>query len=204
MDAIELALTNRPLGGPFAGCAIDRVREATHAIHRDLDETLHIVDRLSAMDQRVGLLAGYRFLYRKIEAKAACFLCGVAGLDFLARPRSALVTEGIRALGHPVSLDRPVSLRILTRAQALGALYVLEGSSLGGRTILKELKRRDVSLVGLDFLDPYGNRTGQRWKSFLTIFEREITSGEENADAVKGALDTFAFAKACLRKESCN
>jgi heme oxygenase len=94
------------------------------------------------------------------------------------------------------------SLDILTPAEALGALYVLEGSSLGGRVILKELKRRDVSLAGLGFLDPYGADTSRRWQSFLAILEREITSCEQKADAVKGALDTFAFARLCLCKES--
>jgi heme oxygenase len=93
---------------------------------------------------------------------------------------------------------------IRTRAEALGAFYVLEGSSLGGRVILKELKSRGASLTGLGFLDPYGPDTGQRWRSFLVILERELNSCEQKADAVKGAMNTFAFANACLRKESAN
>jgi heme oxygenase (biliverdin-IX-beta and delta-forming) len=201
MDAIELARADQHLEDPVASRAIDRVREVTRAAHDDLDQTLEIIDRLSAMDQRVGLLAGYHFLHRQTEAQVARFLYGIAGLDFLARRRSALIAEGIRALGQSVSPDRPANLPIRTRAQALGAFYVLEGSSLGGRVILKELRRRNVSLAGLGFLDPYGSRTSQRWKSLLAIFEREIGSGEEIADAVKGALSTFAFAKLCLCKE---
>jgi heme oxygenase len=189
---------------PMADRAIDRLRQETSAAHHELDETLQLVDRLSARDQRARLLTGYHRLHWQTEAKVAPFLRGIADLDFSARRRSSLIAEGIRILGHSVVADSIADLGMLTRAEALGALYVLEGSSLGGRVILKELRRRDVSLAGLGFLDPYGADTSRRWQFFLAILEREIKSSEQKADAVKGALDTFAFAKLCLCKESTN
>jgi heme oxygenase (biliverdin-IX-beta and delta-forming) len=238
MSAIDSTPATKRPEGPRAGRALDRLREETSAAHGALDETLQIVDRLSATDQRAGLLAGYHFLHQEIETKVAPFLGGIADLDFYARRRSSLVAVGLGSPGQsaladgtarafssevdtdsreenaskqesraPFRFDRNgkgSSLDIHTRAEALGALYVLEGSSLGGRVILKELKRRGASLAGLGFLDPYGADTGKRWRSFLIILERELTSCEQKADAVKGALNTFAFANACLRKESTN
>jgi heme oxygenase len=205
MNATDLSPANEhPVEDPLAGGAIGRLRQETGAAHRELDETLQLVDRLSARDQRVGLLAGYHRLHWQTEAEVAPFLRGIADLDFSARCRSSLIAEGIRILGHSVVADSRADLGMLTGAEALGALYVLEGSSLGGRVILKQLTRRNVSLAGLGFLDPYGAETSQRWQSFLAILECEIKSGEQKADAVKGALDTFAFAKLCLCKESTN
>jgi heme oxygenase len=188
----------------MADRAIDHLRQETGSAHRELDETLDLVDRLSAGDQRARLLAGYHRLHWQTEAKVESLMRGIADLDFLARRRSPLIAEDIRALGHEAVTDSTADFSTLTRAEALGAFYVLEGSSLGGRFILKELKRRDVSLAGLGFLDPYGADTSQRWQSFLAILEREIKSCEQKYDAVKGALDTFAFAKLCLCKESTN
>jgi heme oxygenase (biliverdin-IX-beta and delta-forming) len=167
-----------------------------------LDETLQIVDRLSATDQRVGLVAGYHSLHHETENKVAPFLGGIADLDFSERRRSSLIAEALGSLGQNAIAGSAASLDIRTRAEALGAFYVLEGSSLGGRFILKVLMRRGASLGGLGFLDPYGADTGQRWRSFLVILERELSSCELQADAVTGALNTFAFANACLRKES--
>jgi len=204
MSAIDSIPANKRPEGPTAGRALDRLREETSAAHGALDETLQIVDRLSATDQRVGLLAGYHLLHLETEIKVASFLGGIADLDFYARRRSSLVARGLGSLGQSAFADGTASLDIHTSAEALGALYVLEGSSLGGRVILKELKRRGASLAGLGFLDPYGPDTGERWRSFLMILERELNSCEQKAEAVKGALRTFAFANACLRKESTN
>jgi heme oxygenase (biliverdin-IX-beta and delta-forming) len=202
MSAIDSTLTNDQGKGPAADRALYRLREETSAAHRALDETLQIVDRLSAPDERVRLLAGYLCLHQRTETKVEPFLSRIADLDFPARRRSSLIAESLGSLGQTASVDGAACPDIRTRAEAFGALYVLEGSSLGGRVILKELRRRGTSLAGLGFLDPYGADAGQRWRSFLIILERELKSGEQKADAVKGALDTFAFANACLRKES--
>src|ERR1700722_17932169 len=94
MSAIDSTPANKRPEGPRAGRALDRLREETSAAHGALDETLQIVDRLSATDQRAGLLAGYHLLHQEIETKVAPFLGGIADLDFYARRRSSLVAVG--------------------------------------------------------------------------------------------------------------
>lgn len=205
MNAAELIELNRSfVEATGASRAIDRLRQETAAVHSRLDQTLGLIDRLSAPEQRSRLLAGYHLLHRTAEVEIAPFLGEIAGLDFLARRRSSLIADGLRVYCHQAVPDSVADLGIHTKAAAFGALYVLEGSSLGGRVILKELKLRGAALTGLGFLDPYGNNTGQRWQSFLAILEREVTSSEQKNDAVKGALNTFAFAEGCLRKEGGN
>jgi heme oxygenase len=201
--ATEPVPANQPFAqNPAASRAIDRLRQETGAAHGELDQSLHLIDRLSSMRQRAGVLAGYHRFHQAAEAAIAPFLGAIADLDFAARRRSRLIAEGLGILGQEVLPDRAASLGISTRGEAFGAFYVLEGSSLGGRVILKELKRRGVSLKGLGFLDPYGFNTAPRWRSFLAILEREVASGEQQRDAVTGALNAFAFAKSCLCKES--
>jgi heme oxygenase (biliverdin-IX-beta and delta-forming) len=203
VSATEPVPANQPFAqNPAASRAIDRLRQETGAAHGELDETLHLIGRLSARQQRPGVLAGYHRFHVRTEAAIAPFLGEIADLDFSARRRSPLIAEDISILGQRMLPDPATSLDIRTPSEAFGAFYVLEGSSLGGRVILKELKRRGVSLAGLGFLDPYGFNTGPRWRSFLAILEREVDSGEEQSDAVTGALNTFAFAKSCLCKES--
>jgi heme oxygenase (biliverdin-IX-beta and delta-forming) len=203
VSATEPVPANQPFAqNPAASRAIDRLRQETGAAHGELDETLHLIDRLSSVQQRSGVLAGYHRFHHAAESAIALFLGAIADLDFAARRRSRLIAEDISILGQQMLPDPATSLDIRTPSQAFGALYVLEGSSLGGRVILKELKRRGVPLAGLGFLDPYGFNTAPRWRSFLAILEREVQSGEQQSDAVTGALNTFAFAKSCLCKES--
>jgi heme oxygenase len=77
------------------------------------------------------------------------------GIDLAARRRSPLLLRDLAFLAAPVApLPSPPALPPLrTAAQALGCLYVTEGSTLGGR----ELARR------LDHLLPPGGAEGRRF-----------------------------------------
>ncbi|NBL65301.1 heme oxygenase [Flavobacterium sp. NST-5] len=78
---------------------------------------------------------------------------------------------------------------------AMGIMYVLEGSTLGGRFILKNISEK-LNLdenKGASYFSGYGNKTGNFWKNFLanlTSFE-----AENNAEItiIEGA--DFAFKK---------
>ena len=76
---------------------------------------------------------------------------------------------------------------------ALGILYVIEGSTLGGRFILKNIE----TIPGLDqqngvsYFTGYGNKTGSYWKAFLnelTAYENENQCAD---DIIKGAVYAF-------------
>ena len=142
VSATEPVPANQPFAqNPAASRAINRLRQETRSAHGELDETLHLIDRLSARQQRPAVLAGYHRFHVRAEAAIAPFLGEIADLDFSARRRSPLIAEGISILGQQMLPDPSTGLDIRTRDEAFGALYVLEGSSLGGRVILKELKR---------------------------------------------------------------
>jgi len=75
---------------------------------------------------------------------------------------------------------------------AMGILYVVEGSSLGGRFILKNLQSAlGYEENGVTYFNGYGNKTGSSWKNFLNI----LTSYEathNNGDQIVAGAD-FAF-----------
>jgi len=75
---------------------------------------------------------------------------------------------------------------------AVGILYVVEGSSLGGRFILKNLQSAlGYEENGVSYFNGYGNKTGSSWKNFLNILtEYEEENG--NSDEIIAGAD-FAF-----------
>lgn len=81
----------------------------------------------------------------------------------------------------------------ISPAFALGILYVVEGSTLGGRFILKNVSKV-LQLSGEDgvsYFNGYGEKTGSFWKyflAFLSEYEQEHNCGEE---IIGGAV--FAF-----------
>jgi heme oxygenase len=83
---------------------------------------------------------------------------------------------------HRVTLDE---------ARALGAFYVLEGSTLGGQLITKHLSGAGwLPAEGLSYFNPYGSRTGVMWRSFRRWLEIQAEHHAAN-DIVSGARGTF-------------
>lgn len=81
----------------------------------------------------------------------------------------------------------------ISAAFALGILYVVEGSTLGGRFILKNVSKfPELSGdKGVSYFNGYGEKTGSFWKSFLSFlseYEQENDCGEA---IIEGAI--FAF-----------
>jgi heme oxygenase len=88
---------------------------------------------------------------------------------------------------------------------ALGAFYVLEGSTLGGRVILKSLP---ASLgVGTRYFEGFGAETVRMWQSFVAnLCDAAATDTTAQQSIINGAIDTFAaisrYFNTCLAHEA--
>ncbi|MDX5325029.1 MAG: biliverdin-producing heme oxygenase [Bacteroidota bacterium] len=73
--------------------------------------------------------------------------------------------------------------------QALGAMYVLEGATLGGSVIHKRLSTLpQISKAGaFHYYTVYGHEIGSKWKQFLTILEGNVSLKEDEEEILKGA-----------------
>ena len=184
---------------------IELLRARTGMHHDGLENILRIEERLSGVVSRGPLIAGYKILYSECEAVLRPHLQNISDLTFSSRFHSRNVYDRaeLAYFGNP-SVD-PIFPAVGTRAEALGAMYVLEGSTLGGKIILKTLRSRGVSTDQLHFLDPYGKQAGALWRTFLSILERE-TAPDQTAmnECVSGAIKAFNFAAICLHEERTN
>jgi heme oxygenase (biliverdin-IX-beta and delta-forming) len=170
-----------------------------------LEGGLQIQNRLSEVETRDQLIAGYFAFYRETESALRPYLWDMSDLAFSSRVRSREIPSQTDLPRHRQLWVNPAFPEIGTKAEALGALYVLEGSTLGGPKIMQALRSRGVSTDDLHFLDPYGKDTGARWRSFLKILERETAYSEMTMNAcISGAVKAFAFAAMCLRAERTN
>lgn len=75
---------------------------------------------------------------------------------------------------------------------AAGALYVLEGSTLGGQIIVKHLqKTMPPDFVNAAYFMGYQQKTGSMWKAFLQQLIALPQSTEQEQQIIKGAITTF-------------
>lgn len=81
---------------------------------------------------------------------------------------------------------------IVNTFQALGALYVLEGSTLGGKTIAKMIgSKPGISSNSLTFFESYGDNTMNMWNTFKSALNGlDLTELQRN-EVLASAKDTF-------------
>jgi heme oxygenase (biliverdin-IX-beta and delta-forming) len=170
-----------------------QIRAVTRSVHERLEHRLDAIKRFSDPLLRIDLIQRFAAFYLPAKSALAGHLMDIRDLDFMARSRR-LVPYGL--VGNRPLPNFPAPE---TAAEALGMLYVLEGSTLCARVILRTLSDLDVEVSDLAFLDPYGVETGSRWRSFLLVLERE-TSGDHLCieHACRGAVVAFEHAESVL------
>ena len=74
----------------------------------------------------------------------------------------------------------------------LGALYVLEGSTNGGRFLARALRKSwDLDGKGLAYFDPYGDEQPQKWAAFKEQMDEASFESDQEDAIVEMAKATF-------------
>jgi heme oxygenase len=79
-------------------------------------------------------------------------------------------------------------------ATAIGTMYVMEGSTLGGQVICRQLNK-SLGLQapeGMRFFYGHGPGTGPMWKEFIGNFTAVAVESGEQKKIIAAATDTFA------------
>lgn len=168
-----------------------RLREATASAHAALERELDWEARVATMAGYRGLLARLHGFHSAWEPAIGASLADGAFFDPRCRLEAlgrdlaflGLSPESIGELprSHPIALPGP--------AAAMGALYVLEGSTLGGRVIGRHIAAtHGFTGDGLAYYSGHGARTGAMWSAFRTRLDTFDGEGEA---VVAAANDTF-------------
>lgn len=175
------------------------LRHATAAVH----ERLHHVPVFAALAKGridhsayVDLLGRLYGFHEPFEAAVA--QAGPPGLQSAEWRRAHLLRSDMAALGQSAAAIRrlpryPVVSGRWSPAHAMGVLYVIEGSTLGGRLLARQL----------DHLVPAGGDLGRsfllagtgmghvRWRDFCTALDACGAEPALRAEMVAGAIETF-------------
>lgn len=87
----------------------------------------------------------------------------------------------------------PGFIDLSSDASILGAMYVLEGATLGGNVIAKRLKTNEQLLpynLNYHYYQVYGDQLGLKWKQFLKVLN--ALPDTEHEAAIKNAVSLFA------------
>jgi heme oxygenase len=190
-----------------------QLRERTAPLHGQIEALLRLPGAISTRADYQDWLGRFLGLYDPLECSLARFSdWDTLGLSMSSRDHSCCLVDDLVALGiNPRELPRasPALLPDLpTFAHALGALYVIEGATLGGRLILRDLEPRlGAPIAGATrFFGGRGEAVGPMWRSFrAALDEFSLEQPQLCTDAVIGAERTFRamlvwFAPFCAGK----
>jgi heme oxygenase len=153
---------------------LEQLKDRTRTLHDEIEQTLDLEARLQSVDSYSTLLSRLYGYYLPLELQLATIReFESIGFDFPLRRKVPWLLEDLRILG--CSADDISQLPQCQRlpgttnlAQALGCLYVIEGSTLGGQVIRREVKRRlgFTPGNGCTFFAGYQDDTAARWRDF--------------------------------------
>ena len=180
------------LPGPRGATARLVLRAATVQAHAAL-EVAPIFRRLFADDfageELADLLDRMTSIYRPLENRLAE---SEAARTLAYRHRLPLLLDGLAALGaKPIRRDRAIPA-LNGDAECWGALYVIEGSTLGGQVIHRQLTPRHPP-EALAFFLPHGQQAGEKWPRFETELEKALVTPNALENAKATAIETFGL-----------
>ena len=160
---------------------------ATSASHTALEDQLPLMNADLTREDYFQFVSRFFGFYAPLEVQLlASPHWHQLAFDYAPRQKTPRLAQDLLALGRSdaalAATPRCTDLPACTTAeQLLGCLYVIEGATLGGRSITRHLQTQ-LGLTpesGGAFFDGYGVQTGSHWKAFCTMLS-------ENADRQMG------------------
>ena len=173
----------------------DRLKTDTRAAHADAEASPSMralmAPDVSPAAYREHLAGVARFVVPLERRLAAAGLDAVVP-DLDARlVKAAWLRQDLDALGDAAALPGADGGEPLGTAEALGALYVVEGSTLGGRLIERHLARAlgVTPETGARYYHAYGEARGARWPAFRVALDAFGAARPADAGAVVAGAD---------------
>lgn len=168
------------------------IKEATKTAHLNLEKK--VIEKLKAIRSNADYADFLKYFYTyfsQAEQAIAPYITAQLLPDYKERRNSSYLKNDIEALNGNVEAIPAITLPVIeNQLQALGALYVMEGSIMGGSIIIKMLEKGGIT-EGVSFFSGYGETTGQKWGVFTQVMNQAATSPEQEEIAIQAANEAF-------------
>jgi heme oxygenase len=180
----------------------DELKEYTEEVHHASEKKMIVALRhISTYEDYIRMLNWLYGFYAPVERLVRQHLTEDNFPDINRRSRAEYILWDIRESGLPVPKPEACERLPLIDSfhSALGAMYVLEGSTLGGRIIAGMIARSLESTQSLSFFNGYGAETGYMWSTFKTYLNQPFST-DERREVIAAAEDTFLTFKNWIEK----
>lgn len=184
---------------PEAKAFLQRLKEETDTAHTLLEDN-ELSKRIVSADVTVAEYATYLSrmlpLHQAIEEQLFPQLKNIFQ-DIDERKKADLIRKDLEQL-PPTSVRSKAFTADLSFTNslpgALGMMYVMEGSALGGKVILKQLQKtlpEEVFKNATHYFSVYGDQIGKMWMRFLNNFSDAVIANKMEDEVINGAKNSF-------------
>ncbi|WP_026898186.1 biliverdin-producing heme oxygenase [Daejeonella oryzae] len=177
----------------------EKLKKETLESHQALEKVLiQKIKSVNTLEDYSEILNWFYNFYSPIESQVDQYISENILNDYSQRRKSASLAHDIISVNGTLPENpRQTGVQIENVYDALGALYVMEGSTIGGSIISKMISDR-LGLQNKEFLtyfNSYGENTMSMWKSFKESLDQFPATGEQQLRVVKSANNTFKHFK---------
>ncbi|WP_046228185.1 biliverdin-producing heme oxygenase [Paenibacillus dauci] len=181
---------------------LEQLRQDTADAHQQIENNAYarsMMDKSMTLPEYVSYLKLFYGFLKPLEQQAVqSGLPEQLGFDMTIRGKAALLEQDLLHLGLtreqlqqlPLCTQLP---DISTPARMIGCFYVIEGSTLGGQIITKQLmKFLPVEPgAGISYFNGYGQDTREQWMGFRQMVLEAGASEQDSQEIVHSARETF-------------
>lgn len=183
----------------------DQLKEGTKTAHQELEKLLiKKIKSIQNVGEYVDILKSFYQFWKPLEKMIFSYV-GDDVMDFGQRRKTDWIIQDLKYFNAcpPEILPSHHLPMVRKSSQALGALYVTEGSTLGGQIICKMIAQRlEISTdQGFAFFSGYGEETGEMWKSFKSYLDGPSCAQEVQSEIIEAANRTFQLFEQSFRTE---
>jgi heme oxygenase len=184
----------------------ETIKTATQQYHQATEKILiGKMKNMRSLNDYSDILQLFYGYFGGLEQQIDRYITATDLTDYNERRKTAALANDLEALGTtlPTKASDDELPSINNNLQAFGALYVIEGSTLGGK-IISKMVQQHLGITdgkGLSFFDGYGEDTGRKWSEFQQTLNNVGNTPEREAEIIAAANDTFAKFKAWLEDE---
>ena len=160
--------------------------EAVEGVMPFMDQDLSLTVYVRTLKRLYGIVAAW-------EEQASRSAPEWLQPTLAARARSGMLASDLAVFGETPSSDRASLPPFAEIDSLLGAMYVMEGSTLGGQYIARHVEKTFGFEPGQGnaFFLGHGTQTGSMWKEFCSMLETRVPE-DKAEDVVVSAKTMFA------------
>jgi heme oxygenase len=152
----------------------------------------------------ISLLQSFYGFFKPVEKLIEMHVDEAVLPDIKSRRKAALLLQDLTfSNAHTSAIPLATQLpQVANLPAALGVLYVLEGSTLGGRSITKLLLKNEALCLQpgqVRFFNGYGADTGPMWMAFLETLNKYGEDEAAQEQMIVAANETFSYFKNWLQ-----